>query len=183
MRHAWRWLLALTLLSCAEPSPETPDDDKPEEGSMASGVDSSLRIGHVMVEVGHRLETSGRAAEAANWGLAIFEVQELIEMFETDMTRALLPGDCNDTIADSAYEELLSQLPVMQEAAENENLTGFREHFATASATCNGCHAGCNVAFIRVPSTAGAEVPMIDLRPPAPPEPVETPPEPAVPTE
>lgn len=166
MRHFW--LAALVLLGCGEQTAEAPEDDKPEEGSMAPGADPNLRIGHVMVEVGHRLETSGRAAEAGNWGLCTYEVQEIREMFETDMARALLPGDCNDAVADAAYEELVSQLPSMQETAENENLTGFREHFATASETCNSCHAGCNVAFVRVPSTAGAEVPMIDLRPPEP---------------
>lgn len=177
MRHAIATLLAITLLACGGETTEPEADDKPGEEDPPPGVDPNLRIGHVMVEVGHRFETSGRAAEAGSWGLATYQVQEILEMFQLDMARAALPGDCNDAVADGMYENLLNQLPVMQEAAENENLTGYREHFATASGSCNGCHAGCNVAFIRVPSTPGQEVPVVV---PAPPEPAPEPePEPA----
>lgn len=169
MRHAIATLLAITLLACGGETTEPEEDDKPGEEDPPPGVDPNLRIGHVMVEVGHRFETSGRAAEAGSWGLAEYQVQEILEMFDQDMTRAALPGDCNDTVADQMYENLRQHLPTLRGAASDEDATAFRERFATASGFCNGCHAGCNVAFIRVPSTPGSEVPVVAPTPePAP---------------
>ncbi len=161
MRHAIATLLAITLLGCGGETTEPEGDDKPGEDDPPPGVDPNLRIGHVMVEVGHRFETAGRAAEAGSWGLAEYQVQEILEMFDQDMTRAALPGDCNDAVADQMYENLRRHLPTLRGAAADEDTTAFGEHFATASGSCNGCHAGCNVAFIRVPSAPGSEVPTI----------------------
>lgn len=172
-------LIGLLLLGCGSESAgggdesSEEDDGKPDEDAPDPGVDPNLRIGHVMVEVGQRLERAGRASEASNWGLAAYEVQEILEMFETDMTRAALPGDCTDAVSDQMYENLLDQLPTLQQAAADEDAAAFRAQFSTASGSCNGCHAGCNVAFIRVPSTPGAEVPMIALPESAPTTPVE----------
>lgn len=162
------FMAALLLGGACGGEGEAPEDDGKPEEERDPEVDPNLRIGHVMVEVGHRFESAGRAAEAENWGFATYQVQEILEMFQLDMRRALLPGDCDDAVADQMYENLLDQLPVMHEAGENENAAGFREHFATASGYCNGCHAGCNVAFIRVPSAMGAEVPMIATPAPEP---------------
>ena len=166
MRHAIVGLCLFALCAC-EAVPEA-EDDKPEEGAPAPGVDPNLRIGHVMFEVGHRFESAGRAAQARNWGYAEYQVQELLEMFDADMTRAALPGDCNDAVADGMYESLQRQLPALRAAAHGQDAEAFARELATASGSCNGCHAGCNVPFIRVPSEPGAEVPSIALeRPPA----------------
>ncbi|MBX3271399.1 MAG: hypothetical protein KF729_14125 [Sandaracinaceae bacterium] len=177
-RHAIVWLCGLALFACeAEPGAE---DDKPEEGAPAPGVDPNLRIGHVMFEVGHRFESAGRAAQARNWGYAEYQVQEILEMFDADMTRAALPGDCNDAVADGMYESLLRQLPALRAAAHGQDAEAFARELATASGSCNGCHAGCNVPFIRVPSEPGAEVPTIALEAPPAARPA---PEPAPPAE
>lgn len=148
-------LIALLLVGCG--------DDKPtDEDGPPPGVDPNLRIGQVMVEVGHRFEIAGRAAEAERWGLAHYEVHEILEMFEMDMTRAALPGDCDDTLSDSTYAALLeTQLPALRDAAENEDADAFASQFRTVSASCNACHAGCQVAFVEVPGTPGSEVPRI----------------------
>lgn len=149
------WLLLALLWSCGQGA------DKPSESAPAPGVDPNLRIGHVMIEVGYRLETAGRAAEAESWSLAEYEVQELLEMFQMDMTRARLPGDCNDTVADGSYENLLEQLPRLRAAAENEDATAYASELRATTANCNSCHAGCNVSFIRIPAEVGAQIPVI----------------------
>ncbi len=163
--------------ACGGEGEAADDDGKPEE-ERDPEVDPNLRIGHVMIEVGARFESAGLGAEAGNWGYTEYQAQELLEMFDMDMRRALLPGDCNDTIADSMYEDLLTHLPTLRQAAADEDGAAFRERFATASGYCNGCHAGCNVPFIRVPSRLGAEVPTIA----EPPAPAESSPAPAEPT-
>ncbi len=162
-------LSAALVALCTGCGPDKPGEDAPDHG-----VDPNLRIGHVMVEVGHRIEMAGRAAEASNWGLAGYEVEETLEIFNMDMTRSALPGVCNDSISDAMYENLLDELPELRGAAEREDVDGFAARFATVSSSCNGCHAGCNVAFIRVPDRPGAAIPMI-ASDPRPVEPEEQP--------
>lgn len=155
------WGLALGLcVSCG--SGEDKDGEGVSPAQQAARDAANLRIGHVMVEVGHRMETAGRAAEAEQWGLAGYEAHEIIEMFDEDMTRALLPGACNDDIADQMYFALKDeQLPALRQAAEDEDAEAFSTAFATAAASCNGCHATCEVAFIQVPTEPGVGVPRI----------------------
>ncbi|MFK7985809.1 MAG: hypothetical protein AB8I08_07230 [Sandaracinaceae bacterium] len=148
------------------------DSEEPEvsEAQQAARDAANLRIGHVMIEVGHRMETAGRASVASQWGLAGYEVHEIIEVFDDDMGRALLPGVCNDDIADQMYFALKDeQLPALRQAAEDQDAEAFRTGFATAAASCNGCHATCEVAFIEVPTQPGVGVPRIGTQTPTPP--------------
>jgi len=146
------------------PDEEAPDEATPDEEAAPRDpeVDPNLRIGHVMAEVGYRFQMAGRAGQSGRWELAAYQSHEILEMFDMDMRRALLPGDCDDDVADSMYEQLRSnQLADLRDAAVNEDGDAFAEHFATVSGSCNGCHGGCNVAFIQVPSEPGAEVPRV----------------------
>jgi len=149
-------LLGLILAGCG--------NGKPTEaaGGPPPGTDPDLRIGHVMVEVGQRLEIAGRAANAERWELAAYEANELVEMFHADMSRALLPGVCDDSVSDSTYATLLDEgLPALREAASERDAEAFSARFAAASASCNACHAGCEVTFIEVPSAPGSSVPRV----------------------
>lgn len=155
MRLRLRTALAICL--CVGCGPDKPGADAP-----SPEADASLRIGHVMVETGHRFETAGRAAQAERWELARYQVHEILEMFEDDMTRALLPGACDDSVSDSMYANLVeTQLPELRDAAEAEDRALFDERFATVSGSCNGCHTGCEVGFIQVTETPGEEVPRV----------------------
>ena len=150
-------VLALLLWSCA---------DKPEGPPQ-----SDLHIGTVMIENGHRFQAAGRAATAERWELAEYEAHEMIELFEDDMPRALLPGGCDDAVADRMYETLLNeQLPALRAAAHARDEARFARAFSTASGSCNGCHVGCEVGFIEVPAEPGLEVPAIERDPPPLPE-------------
>ena len=136
--------LALVTGACdATDKPEADDDPPPAD----------LRIGHVMVEVGHRFETAGRAASADRWPLAEYEVHEILEMFHDDMGRALLPGDCVDAVVDPLFVTLRDeQLPRLRDLAGEADEAEFRAQFQRVAASCNGCHAGCDVAFVEVPT-------------------------------
>lgn len=155
MRASCAVLLALFVLGCGPDKPEGPPQ-------------GDLHIGAVMMENGARFETAGRAAAAGRWGLAEYQAHEMIELFEDDMPRALLPGVCDDALADRMYESLLNdQLPALRDAAHAEDEAAFARAFSTASASCNGCHAGCQVSFVVVPTEPGREVPVIEADRPA----------------
>ncbi len=144
--------LALLAVAC---SPDKPVDDAP--------LESTVRIGAVMMETGRRFETAGRASTAARWELAEYEVHEILELFEADMPRALLPGDCNDEIADRMFEDLdRTQLAALRQAAHDRDEEAFRARFARVAASCNGCHTACQVAFVEVPTEPGQTVPRLD---------------------
>jgi len=118
-----RWMTCLSLAACLCGC----GPDKPE-----GPIEHPLRIGAVMVETGHRFETSGRAATAGRWGLAAYEAEELLELFEADMSRAPLPGDCNDTVSDAMYMQLIEeQLPALRAAAEREDRDAYAAAFRT----------------------------------------------------
>lgn len=145
--------MALGLTACGPDKPET-DEEPPID----------MRIGQLMVETGHRFETAGRAAAADRWGMARYQAHEIIELFEADMPRALLPGECNDELADGFYFGLMEdELPALVQAAEREDMDDFGAGFYRASQQCNGCHSTCGVSFVEVPSAPGLEVP--DLSP------------------
>lgn len=148
----------LALLSIASLTSCTPD--KPDE---AAPPPETIRIGAVMMETGRRFETAGRASASGRWELAEYEVHEILELFEADMSRALLPGDCNDAIADQMFEDLdRTQLGALRQAAHDRNEQAFRAQFARVAASCNGCHAACQVAFVQVPTEPGRGVPRLD---------------------
>lgn len=151
-------LVSALALSCA---PEKPDD-----GALAR--EDLLRIGSVMMETGRRFELAGRASESRRWELAEYEVHEILEVFDGDMPRALLPDECDDAIADRVFEALdREQLPDLRQAAHERDAQLFRERYARAAASCNGCHAACDVAFVEVPAEPGRPVPTVDPIAPA----------------
>ena len=153
--RAWCWIVAagVALSGC------TPG----KGGGETAPARPSVRIGRVMVETGHRFELAGRAFRAGRWGLAQYEVHEILELFESDMRRAPLPGVCDDPTADGAYERLVDgQLDTLRGAARDHDAGAFERGYGAVSASCNGCHAGCGVSFVEVPDTPGEAVPRLD---------------------
>lgn len=148
-----RALVVTVMLVTVGCAPEKPEGEPTE----------TVRIGAVMMETGRRLETAGRASRAGRWELAEYEVHEIEELFETDMSRALLPGDCDDQIADQMFEQLdREQLRALRDAAHARDEAAFASAFRTATASCNGCHGACRVPFVQVPSEPGEAVPRLD---------------------
>ncbi len=155
-----RRLHVIALVVLASCSPE-----KPDEG--AAPIDT-VRIGAVMMETGRRFETAGRAGESGRWELAEYEVHEILELFEADMPRALLPPDCNDAIADAMFEDLdRHQLATLRNAAGEHDAAAFRQQYGRVAASCNGCHTACQVPFVQVPTEPGLGVPRLDAVEPA----------------
>ncbi len=151
-----RTLLAatvLTVLGCSHP-------EKPQENAPPV---ANLRIGAVMMETGHRLELAGEASQSGRWELAEYETHELEELFEEDLSRTLLPGDCNDQVAEQMFDELVREkLPALRTAAGARDEAQFAAAWREATARCNGCHGGCRVPFVQVPAEPGGPIPRLD---------------------
>ncbi len=134
----------------------------PEQKADAPG------LGEVMVVVGRRFETAGRAAVANRWELAAFEAGELEELFEADVPHAQLPKEGPTAqIPGMAKAFLESVPPDLQKAAETKDRTKFAAAFERAAAQCNACHASAAKAFIQVPTVPGQAVPVLDALPAA----------------
>jgi len=135
-----RWFLLLglltTLTSCHHPVP-----DKPAASDAPPPASEPPRISAVMVETAHRFEMAGKARVAGRWDLSAYEVGEIIELFDVDMSRAFLPGVCDDSISEPMFSQLLDhQLPALKEAAQQHDAALFAQRYQLVSASCNTCH-------------------------------------------
>ena len=145
------WLsaaLVLVLCSCKGGGEAPPPE-------MTGG--SSARFGPLMLQIGHRLELSGRAARAGRWDYAAYEVDELLEIYEGPLLEAPAPPEIHARIEPFAA----TSFPPLLEAAHAHDLPAFERAYTAVAAGCNTCHAAAEVPFIVVPSELGIEVPMI----------------------
>jgi hypothetical protein len=149
---------AIALAGCSHATPPPPEQKQPD----APG------LGEVMVTVGRRFETAGRAAVANRWELASFEAGELGELFESDVPHASLPKEGPTAqILPMAKAFLESAPPDLAKAATSRNLAVFTAAFERTAAQCNACHAAAEKAFIQVPTVPGRAVPVVDPLPAA----------------
>lgn len=142
---------------CTRPAPPPPDQKSDAPG-----------LGEVMVVVGRRFETAGRAAVANRWELAAFEANELEELFEGDVPHAQLPKEGPTAQLPGMAKAFLESVPPdLLKAAETKDRAKFAAAFERAAAQCNACHASAAKAFIQVPDVPGQPVPVLDPLPAA----------------
>ncbi len=149
-------------MGCAKTSASPPSADSGAAGAEAQGPG----LGEVMLQVGRRFETAGRAAAANRFELAAFEVGELEELFEDDVPHATLPKEGPTAqIPAMAKAFLQTAPPDLKAAATAKDRVAFAAAFQRASAMCNACHASAAKGFIQVPSIPGQAVPVLDPLP------------------
>jgi hypothetical protein len=148
MRLGWATaLLVIALCSCKGGEAPPPE---PVGGSSA-------RFGPLMLQIGHRLELSGRAARAGRWDYAAYEVEEIVEVYEGPLLEAPAPPAIHARIEPFVADVF----PPLEAAARAHDLAGFERAYTAVTTGCNTCHAAAEVPFIVVPSEIGIEVPMI----------------------
>ncbi len=99
-------------------------------------------LGTVMIEYGNRFTDAYFAARGGNWGLAQYQLNEMIEIQEVgEITR---PRHAD---ALKGFED--GYLAPLKEAVENKDFTGFDEAFRDAVAGCNDCHVGTEHAYVK----------------------------------
>jgi cytochrome c553 len=145
------------VAGCSRATPPPPDQTAQGPG-----------LGEVMVTVGRRFETAGRAAVANRWELAAFEAGELGELFEEDVPHASLPKEGPTAqIAPMAKAFLSSAPPDLAKAAAAKDRVAFAAAFERAAGQCNACHVAAEKGFIQVPTVPGQMVPVLDPLPAA----------------
>lgn len=121
------------------------------------------RYGALMSEVGSRFERLGRAARARRLELAVFELEEIEEIFEEDLPRAEPPREsAGVNLAGVAQAFAQTDLPQMKAALQTKDRAAFKAAYARAAETCNGCHRTSGHAFIQIPTEPGESVPRLD---------------------
>ncbi len=148
-------LVAILSTACG-----TKSDAPPPPSGAAGG--SAARFGPLMLQIGHRLELSGRAARAGRWDLATYEVEELREVYEGPLLEAPAPEEIHARI--EPFIE--SCLVPLEEAARSHDMARFEREFATTTMACNACHATAQVGFVEIPSELEVEVPRMTPMPP-----------------
>jgi cytochrome c556 len=116
-----------------------------------------------MSEVGSRFERMGRAARAQRLELAVFELEEIEEVFKEDLPRAEPPRESagvNLTGVAQAFAE--TDLPELKAALQTKDRAAFKAAYGRAAETCNGCHRTSGHAFIQIPTEPGEPVPRLD---------------------
>ena len=155
--------MGFLALACSRPGPS------PSEAREAPSADQADRpdLGVVMVDVGRRFETMGRAFTANRFELATFEASELAEVFTDDVPRAAPPKEGPTAQIPAMAKAFLDTVPPdLERAIASKDKATFAAAFERAAALCNACHTSAQKAFIQVPTVPGQSVPSLDPLPP-----------------
>ena len=149
-------LIALILLAgcrAAGPDPEVAALRAEVAGLKAAQAQASAplapELGQQMLELQIRHARLWQAGEARNWMLAQFQLAELREALEGVVEQngdhaALQP----QRLADILPAMMDPPLKQMQAAIDAQDGPGFDKAYDAVSASCTGCHAGAEHAFL-----------------------------------
>jgi hypothetical protein len=90
-------------------------------------------LGTIMVEFGHRFYITYYAAKAQNWGLAKYQLHELIEAQEVaEITRPKYTEQLKE------FED--TYLKKLTKAIETKDIKSFEKEYKKTTQACNTCH-------------------------------------------
>ena len=107
-------------------------------------------LGAIMHEFGNRFTQMHFAANGGNWGLAQYELKEMLEAQEiAEITRPQRAAMLK------AFEA--NYLTPLSESIEKQNIAQFNQRFKGAVTGCNACHTALGYQFIqyRLPLKGG----------------------------
>jgi hypothetical protein len=136
-------LLALVVLTCQCARPPPP------------------RFGQVMAEVGRHFQRAGAAAQADDWPMVRYDVEELDELFDDDLPAARPPSGLHVDLQALTHAFAQDAVPALRAASRDRSRLAFQRAFAKAATACNGCHTATGHAFLEIPSQPGAALPTI----------------------
>ena len=113
-------------------------------------------LGVVMHEIGYRTAAMYWAANGGNWGLAQYELKELLEAQEVaEITRPQYAGMLK------AFED--SNLLLLGKAIKKEDIKMFNQHFSATVTACNACHTALGHGFIKYQVPVQSEHEVMDF--------------------
>ena len=127
------------------------------QGTLERRVDSLAAIqpglGVIMHEIGYRFANLYWAANGGNWGLAQYQLKELLEAQAVAEVTRPQRAPMLKAFADA-------HLVPLGKAIESKDAIRFRRSFASAVDGCNACHTALGYPFIRyrVPQRPANEV-------------------------
>lgn len=135
--------------------------EKPEINIYTGDVESRFNaltsiqpgLGVIMHEIGYRISAIYWAANGGNWGLAQYELKELLEAQEVaEITRPQRAKRLR------AFEK--RNLLPLGEAIMKKDIKMFNQRFSTVVNACNDCHTASGYDFIKyhVPTQSQYEV-------------------------
>ena len=90
-------------------------------------------LGTIMVEFGHRFYITYYAVQAKNWGLAEYQLHELLEAQEVaEVTRPKYKKQLKE------FED--SNIAQLQEAIKTKDVELFNRYYKETTKACNSCH-------------------------------------------
>src|SRR5574340_1047677 len=98
-------------------------------------------LGAVMIEYSSRMGNMYYAAQASNWGMAAYQLKEMVEVQEVGETTRPAKGDALRAFEQGALKPLALDIV-------NQDIKAFAADFNTAAATCNGCRLANAVGYI-----------------------------------
>ncbi|MBI3696814.1 MAG: hypothetical protein HY238_18505 [Acidobacteria bacterium] len=98
-------------------------------------------LGTVMIEYATRFGNIYYAAQAANWGMAAYQLKEMVEIQEVGETTRPARGDALRGLEQGALKPLALDIV-------NQDIRKFNTDFATAVAFCNACHQATGFGYV-----------------------------------
>lgn len=118
------------------------------------------RYGAVMVGVGRRFETLGRALAAGGWELADYEMEELAEDVD-ELPGAAPPPSVRVDLVPTARAFPATYLAPLAAAVARRDAAAATAAYGVAAGGCYGCHQAAGKVGIMVSPTPGDGVPWI----------------------
>jgi hypothetical protein len=139
-------LVCLTFGIAAGAQAEGNQEKSIYQGAMENRVNAIASIqpglGVVMHEMGYRLTSAYWAANGGNWGLAQYELKELLEAQEVaEITRPQRASMLK------AFED--GYLAPLGKTIEKKDISQFNLRFSETVNGCNACHTALGYGFIR----------------------------------
>lgn len=116
-----------------------------------------------MVDVGHRFEVLGRAADSGRYDLADYELGEIEESFEEALPDADPPKEGHPEVLPALVSAFAkTTIPDLKHAIASHDRTAIAAAFEKTATACNACHKASGHGFIEVPLVLGKSVPNTD---------------------
>jgi len=109
-------------------------------------------LGTVMIEYGNRFGNVYYAAKAKNWGMAAYQLKELVEIQEVAETTRPKRVELLKKFEDSNLKPLANDIV-------SQDWANFQKDFDKTAKSCNACHAGTGFAFIQYSLPAAPAAP------------------------
>jgi cytochrome c553 len=121
---------------------------KVTQASVLAAKESAPGLGEYMTTIQLHTGKLWFAANATNWDLARYELDELKETMEAVKT---LNAEKNGVKVSNVLDAVLqSQIVQLEDAIKHKVKSEFQKSYDAALSACNGCHTEAGVKFIQI---------------------------------